>query len=59
MPGERPDEPGGLQVPDLERARRRSGADELLGVAEPHALHGRRVTAQTLKEDQKGLISPL
>ena len=54
MPRERPDEPGGLQVPDLERARRRAGADELLGVAEPHALHRRRVTAEALQGGRRG-----
>ena len=44
-----PDETRGFEVPNLERARRRPGADELLGVAEPHALHRSRVTAETLQ----------
>ena len=39
----------GFQVPNLERARRRSCADEFLGVAEPHALHRSCVTAETLQ----------
>ena len=49
MSRQRPHEARGLQVPNLERARGRSGADELLGVAEPHALHRRRVTAEALQ----------
>ena len=48
------DEARGLQVPDLEGARRRPGADELLGVAEPHALHRRRVTAEALQGGEGG-----
>ena len=50
MAGQGADEARGLQVPDLEGARGRAGADELLGVAEPHALHRRRVTAEALQE---------
>ena len=45
VPRERPDEPGRLQVPDLERARLRPRAHQLLRVSEADALHGGSVTA--------------
>jgi len=45
--------PGGFQVPNFERPRLRSGADDLLRVAEPYALHRRRVAAQTLQRRKR------
>ncbi len=48
VPRERPDELGHLQVPNLERARLRARADDLLRVAEANALNRSRVAAKTL-----------
>ena len=48
VPRERPDELGHLQVPNLERARLRTRADDLLRVAEANALNRSRVAAKAL-----------
>ena len=47
--GERPYQPGRLEVPDFDGARTGAGADELLGVAKPNTLHRGGVAAQALK----------
>ena len=53
MPGQGAHQFGGLQVPDLERARLGPGADQLLCVAEADALHGGRVAAEGLEREIK------